>query len=124
MYPVRRQISPHAARLRRDMTDVEKRLWQALRNRQLFGFKFRRQATIGPFIADFLCVEAMLIVELDGGQHEAARDEGRTTYLEARGYRVLRFWNSDVIKQFDGMIETIAMALQKKEGRPSPNPLP
>jgi very-short-patch-repair endonuclease len=81
MYPVRRQISPHAARLRREMTDVERKLWASLRNRQLSGFKFRRQATVGPFIVDFLCVEAVLVIELDGGQHDEEREAARTAFL-------------------------------------------
>ncbi|PTD16984.1 endonuclease domain-containing protein [Sphingomonas fennica] len=114
MYPVRRQISPHAARLRRDMTDVERKLWLAVRNRRLNGFKFRRQATVGPFIVDFLCIEAWLIVELDGGQHGEAADAPRTAYLEARGFRVLRFWNNDVIESFDGVLERIGHALASR----------
>ena len=80
MYPVRRQISPHAARLRCERTDVENSVWQALRNRQCAGFKFRFQATIGRFVVDFCCVEARLIVELDGGQHSAATDAVRTRF--------------------------------------------
>ena len=111
MAVVHRQISPHATRLRRDMTDVERKLWSAVRDRRLGGFKFRRQATIGPFIVDFLCVEALLIVELDGGQHNEQADAARTTFLEARGYRVVRFWNSDVIENFNGVLETILSAL-------------
>ncbi|RJF85963.1 endonuclease domain-containing protein [Sphingomonas cavernae] len=111
MHPVRRQISPHAARLRRDMTDVERRAWHAVRDRRLEGFKFRRQASIGPFVVDFLCIEAELIVELDGGQHSVEADARRTAYLEERGYRLLRFWNSEVIETFEGVLETIARAL-------------
>ena len=102
MYPVRRQISPHAARLRREQTDVEQALWFAVRNRRLAGYKFRRQATIGPLVADFLCADAMLIVELDGGQHDEEADAARTAYLESRGYRVLRFWNNDAADNLDG----------------------
>lgn len=73
------------------MTDAERMLWSILRNRQLDGFKFRRQATIDPFVVDFLCVEAALAVELDGGQHDEDRDRRRTVYLEARGLHILRF---------------------------------
>jgi very-short-patch-repair endonuclease len=123
MAPVRRQISPHAARLRRAMTDVEQMLWRVLRNRQLGKMKWRRQATVGPYIADFLCAEAMLIVELDGGQHSPERDAPRTAALEAAGYAVLRFWNSDVIESFDGVCVTILEAAKRRR-RPSPNPLP
>ena len=114
MYPVRRQISPHASRLRRDMTDVERAVWGALRNRQLEGFKFRRQATVGPFVVDFLCVEAALVIELDGGQHSDEGDRARTEFLEGRGLRVMRFWNSDVVDNFDGVIEAIRGALVQK----------
>lgn len=125
MYPVRRQISPHASRLRRDMTDVERVVWGALRNRQLEGFKFRRQATVGPFVVDFLCVEAALVIELDGGQHSEEADRGRTEFLEGRGLRVMRFWNSDVVDNFDGVIEAIRMALlQKREKKTLTQPSP
>jgi very-short-patch-repair endonuclease len=111
MFPVRRQISRHASRLRRDATDVEKSLWAALRNRQLEGYKFRRQWTVGPYIADFACIEAMLIVELDGGQHSQEGDAARTRFLEQAGYRVIRFWNTDVLEQREGVLETIRSAL-------------
>ncbi len=113
MAVIRRQISPHAARLRRDMTDVERKLWQAIRDRQLGGFKFRRQATIGPFVVDFLCAEKALIVELDGGQHDEAVDAKRTAFLEAQGYRVIRFWNTEVMESFDGIREVILATLQR-----------
>jgi very-short-patch-repair endonuclease len=128
MYPVRRQISPHAARLRCERTDVENAIWQRLRNRQLENFKFRFQASIGRFVVvDFLCVEAKLIVELDGSQHNEDKDAPRTAFLEARGYRVLRFWNSDVIENRDGVFEAIRLALltgmsEKKKTLPQPPP--
>ena len=114
MYPVHRQISPHAARLRRDQTDVEQRFWLAVRNRRLDGFKFRRQTTIDGFIVDFVCIEAMLIVELDGGQHNEKRDARRTAYLEAQGYRALRFWNNQIIENFDGVLLVVMEALAHK----------
>lgn len=76
------QTSPHAARLRHDMTDAERKLWLALRDRRLDGLKFRRQSTIGPYVVDFLCIEARLIVEVDGGQHSETVDAPRTRYLE------------------------------------------
>ena len=94
------------------MTDVERKLWFALRDRRLDGFKFRRQATIGPFIVDFLCIDARLIVELDGGQHSEGVDAPRTAYLEAQGYRILRFWNNDVVDRFEGVLDTIARTLR------------
>lgn len=105
MYPVRRQTSPPAARLRRDQTDVERTMWFALRDRRLDGAKFRRQASIGPFVVDFLCVETSLIVELDGGQHDVGRDAPRTLFLTERGYRVIRFWNNDVVENLEGVLD-------------------
>ena len=119
---VRRQVSRHAARLRRDMTDAERKLWLAVRDRRLEGVKFRRQSTIGPYVIDFLCIEAKLIVELDGGQHEEAADAPRTRFLEEQGYSVLRFWNNDALENFEGVLETISAHLKKK--RPSSNLLP
>ena len=108
-----RSINPQAKRLRRDMTDAEKLLWQHLRNRQLGGFKFRRQWTIGPFIADFACIETRLIVEADGGQHsESIKDAARTAYLERQGWQVIRFWNTDILTNIDGVLEAILIALQ------------
>jgi len=111
MQPVRRQISPHALRLRRDMTDAERWLWGRLRNRGLEGAKFRRQATIGPYVVDFLCMEKRLIVECDGGQHSEAADAPRTAWLEGQGYRLLRFWNHDVLGNDEGILATISVAL-------------
>jgi very-short-patch-repair endonuclease len=98
--------------LRRASTDAEQKLWAHLRNRQLRGAKFRREHPIGPYIADFFCLEAKLIVEVDGGGHatEAQRraDAARAAYLENCGYRVLRFWNNEVIGNIDGVLERIA----------------
>jgi very-short-patch-repair endonuclease len=104
-----------ARALRAAQTEVESRLWQRLRNRQLEGAKFRRQHPIGLYIADFFCLEARLIIELDGSQHgeehEQQADERRTEYLESNGYRVLRFWNEEVLDDIDGVLETIAWHL-------------
>ena len=125
MYPVRRQVSRYAAQLRRDRTDAEDRLWQAIRNRQLGGYKFRFQSSLLPYVADFLCHEAKLIVELDGGQHCENADAVRTAPLESRGFRIIRFWNNDVIENFDGVVETIQTALlaaSKKKTLTQPSP--
>jgi very-short-patch-repair endonuclease len=111
MPPVRRQISPHAARLRRDRTEAEDRFWQAVRNRQLDGFKFRFQHSLWPYVVDFICMEAKLIVELDGGQHSETKDARRTAFLEARGFRVLRFWNHDVLENLEGVLAVVSAAL-------------
>ncbi len=100
-----------AAHLREDMTDAERRLWAALRSRQVAGLKFRRQQPIGPYIVDFFCPSAKLVVELDGDQHGAKKavdyDENRTRWLVERGYRVLRFPNADVFKEPVRIVEGI-----------------
>jgi len=104
-----------AQALRAAQTEVERRLRHRLRNRQLNAVKFRRQHPIGPYIAGFFCLEARLVIELDGTQHgdERARkaDDLRTEYLETNGYQVLRFWNEEVLDNMDGVLETIARHL-------------
>lgn len=119
------QTNPNAKRLRGEATNAEQRLWRHLRNRHLGGFKFRRQVTIGPFIADFACVERRVIVEADGGQHSHDIDQPRTAYLERLGWQVLRFWNDEVLQQTDAVLGAILAACESwKEEAPSPNPLP
>jgi len=95
--------------LRRAQTDAERALWNKLRSRRCAGFKFRRQVPIGPFIADFCCLEGRLIIELDGGQHvdQTEQDAARTRYLEAEGFRVMRFWNPDVLRDVGSVVEAI-----------------
>ncbi|BBA35440.1 uncharacterized protein sS8_3503 [Methylocaldum marinum] len=102
-----------ARALRKQQTDAEKLLWSRLRNRQLQGCKFRRQQPIGPYIADFLSLEPKLIIELDGGQHteQQEQDNQRTRYLQALGYRVLRFWNHEVLNDLDAVLEAIRIAI-------------
>jgi very-short-patch-repair endonuclease len=101
-----------ARRLRRDATDTERKLWYQLRSRSIIGCKFVRQEPIGRYIVDFACRERRLIVELDGGQHaDSTRDVARDQWLAEHGYRVLRFWNNDVMANIDGVLETIAAAL-------------
>jgi adenine-specific DNA-methyltransferase len=108
-----------------DSTDAERLMWRALRSRQLGGFKFRRQATIGPYIPDFVCIDAGLVVEIDGGQHDEVADRTRTSFLEQRGFRVLRFWNNDVLENCEAVLETILRAARAASGEgPSPYPLP
>jgi very-short-patch-repair endonuclease len=116
-----RRTNPHAADLRRNATDAERALWHVLRNRQIEGRKFRRQATIGPYIADFLCIEDRLIVEVDGGQHSEAADAARTGYLARSGFRVVHYWNNDVLENLEGVIADLRTHLTSP---PSPNPLP
>jgi len=88
----------------------------------LGDFKFRRQRPVGPYFADFACIEAGLVVELDGGQHagNAAYDDARTRFMQSQGFRVLRFWNNDVLSQTAVVLEQILLACQN----PHPNPLP
>jgi very-short-patch-repair endonuclease len=89
-------------------TDAELRLWRLLRDGRLNGIKFRRQVPVGPYIVDFLCVGAKLIVEADGSQHaESHRDTVRDAYLASQGWRVLRFWNNEVLRNREGVLETI-----------------
>ena len=122
---VRRTISPHAAPLRREATDAERALWVELRDRRLGGRKFRRQWSLGPYIADFCCLDSRLVVEADGGQHRPEIDRDRTRYLEAKGFRILRFWNNDVLTNMNGVLEVILMAAGgPKEEDPHPGPLP
>jgi adenine-specific DNA-methyltransferase len=103
-----------ARTLRRGQTDAERKLWARLRIRQLAGCKFRRQVPIGRYFADFACVEVKLVVELDGGQHaeRADHDEARTQALEAMGWRVLRFWNHEVMIETESVMETILAAIR------------
>src|SRR5690606_452440 len=110
---MRRQNIARARSLRINQTEAEKRLWMRLRNRAFFGFKFRRQVPVGHYIVDFLCADCWLIVELDGGQHaDSASDIRRTAWLEREGYRVIRFWNNDVLRNTDGVLTQILEALQ------------
>lgn len=106
----------HAKRLRREQTPAEARLWSRLRNKHLLDLKFRRQVPLGPYIADFVCFKARLIIEADGGQHadQLDHDARRTRYLEAQGFRVLRFWNMDILGDTDAVIEAIAIAARER----------
>jgi len=118
---------PRARTLRRDMTVAEQRLWRKLRALLMSGSHFRRQATIGPYFADFACHARRLVIEIDGGQHgfgqQRMRDTKRDSYMTANGYRVLRFWNNDVMQNLDGVMHRIVEALSEPLP-PTPDPSP
>ncbi len=100
-----------ARQLRKKSTIEERRLWNLLKNKQFHNLKFRRQHPIGKYVADFVCEELMLIIELDGGQHNTdeiiEKDNARSEYLRLQGYKVIRFWNNDVYKNIEGIISEI-----------------
>jgi very-short-patch-repair endonuclease len=112
--------------LRCNLTDAERRLWHHLRGKQL-GARFRRQAPIGPYIADFACFDPKLVIELDGGQHDQQRgyDTRRDAWLRAQGFALLRFWNDETLRNTSGVAERIWRELRSiRESLPHPNPPP
>ena len=113
-----------ARELRSNATDAERLLWHFVRNRHLSGYRFRRQVPLGPYVADFVCNRARLIVEIDGSQHdEHLLDElERTQYLARLGFRVIRFWNNEVLQRTEAVLESILEALI--QACPHPSPLP
>jgi len=114
--------STNARRLRQNPTDAEIRLWFRLRRKQMDGHRFRRQVPIEPYIADFVCLERCLIIEVDDGQHsDNAADDRRTAWLERQGFRVLRFWNNDVLGNTEGVLMVIQRSLA---ATPPPRPSP
>ena len=115
-------MNQRARKLRKSQTDAENRLWGFLRNRRLAGFKFRRQYPIPPYIADFVCMEAGLIIEIDGGQHasEQLRDEERSQFLKSVGYRTVRFWNNDVLLRINEVLRPFCRSWAAPHPHPSP----
>lgn len=117
------KLTNFARDLRKNQTDAEKLLWHNLRNRQLENIKFKRQYSIGPYIVDFISLEKRLIIELDGGQHNEdeniIKDQARTEFLEKEGFKVLRFWNNDVLVNTENVLEEIIQSFS-----PSPRPSP
>jgi very-short-patch-repair endonuclease len=113
------QTLANAKSLRTNQTEAEARLWYHLRAHRFMGLKFKRQKPVGRYIADFVCWEHRLIIELDGGQHaeQATYDRQRDAWLRSQGYAVLRFWNDDVMQQLEGVLERIRCAVV---GEPSP----
>jgi very-short-patch-repair endonuclease len=114
--------------LRRNMTPAEKRVWSKLRAHRMNGFKFRRQHAIGRYIVDFVCLDARLVIEIDGDSHgydaREALDVQRTAFLEKQGFHVLRFWNHHVHMDLASVTETIYFALHPDEDNPRPSPQP
>ena len=109
-----------AKTLRQGMTDAEQQLWRHLRAHRLYGQKFRRQQPLGPYIVDFVHFGAQLIVEADGGQHDGRdKDAVRDHWLEQQGFKIMRFWNNDILRNPEGVLATILAALE-----PSAPPLP
>jgi very-short-patch-repair endonuclease len=107
-------LTKAARGLRSRMTDAERKLWFALKDRRFEAFKFRRQVPVGPYIADFLCFELRLILEVDGGPHaESVRDAERDNWLTQNTFRVVRFWNNDVLQNLDGVLTNLAAELNK-----------
>jgi len=105
--------SAKARSLRSNPTEAERKLWSVLRHKQLEGHRFRRQHPIGPYVVDFICLEEKLVIEVDGGQHAQRQDgdSSRTEWLAERGYRVLRFWNNEVLSNIEGVFQSIRQAL-------------
>ena len=107
-----RELRDRARAMRANPTAAERRLWSMLRDRRMASFKFKRQHVVAPYIVDFACLERSLIVEADGGQHaDSVSDRQRDAYLHHKGFRVLRFWNNEVLENPGGVFEAIAAAL-------------
>jgi very-short-patch-repair endonuclease len=119
--PVPVPLLEAARSLRKNMTDAEQLIWHCLRRKQLGGFRFRRQHPVGRFVLDFFCCEAKLAIELDGAQHNEPdarlRDNERTSFLQQDGFRVIGFWNNEVLENLEGVLEKIYSLLQ----HPPPN---
>ncbi|MBV9929623.1 MAG: endonuclease domain-containing protein [Alphaproteobacteria bacterium] len=122
-----RRLHALAAEMRRNPTEPEKRLWRNLSNGQLGGHEFRRQSVIGCFIADFLCPQRALIVEVDGDTHDETKDRIRDDILGCRGYRIVRITNGDVMRNLDGVLRHLLIVLgqtPRRWNKPHPNPSP
>ena len=117
--------SEAARRLRGNTTEAEKKLWSVLRRQQVDGLRFRRQVPLGRYVVDFACYGARLVVEVDGGQHadQEAKDDARTRWLESQNFRVIRFWNNDVLENLEGVVAAIRTAVDRRVP-PHPDPPP
>jgi len=108
----------HLARnLRKNQTDTEQILWLQLRKKRFLKYKFRRQFPIEPYVVDFICLELKLIIELDGSQHseQVDQDAERTLFLNQRGFKVLRFWNNEVFRNLEGVMESLRLVVEAQE---------
>jgi very-short-patch-repair endonuclease len=115
---------PRARALRKNLTEAERALWKHLRLRQQGGYKFRRQQHLGQYIVDFVCLKKRLVIEVDGGQHtEQTKDDAlRTAWLESQGFRVMRFWNNQVLQEMEAVKLAIWEALNSSSPHPGPPP--
>ena len=120
--PLPTKTLEYSRRLRREMTDVERKLWQYLRAGRFDDLKFRRQHPIPPYIADFCCIEKCLIVELDGAQHNTQVDAARTVFLESHGWSIMRFWDNDVLLETEAVLDAIWNAISCRTLSPTPLP--
>jgi very-short-patch-repair endonuclease len=109
-----------AKNLRKNLTDAERQLWKYLRAKQIEGLKFRRQEPIGNYIADFVCFEKNLIIEIDGGQHCEERDAKRDSWLSSQGFSIRRFWNHEVLQNIEGVLEVILRDCSQRTPSPTP----
>ena len=109
------KLTQHARHLRQNMTDTEKHLWRYLRHKQVQGLRFRRQFIISPYIVDFACPQARVVIECDGGQHQQNHyyDRQRDAYLQSLGFQVLRFWNHEILTNMDGVWHVIDVACRR-----------
>ena len=116
----RKQLLNHAKTMRSHQTEAEQRLWYHLRAKRLMDLKFKRQKPIGPFIADFVCMEYKLVIEVDGSQHGTPADARRDAWFEANGFTLLRFWNNEVLEHTDAVLEQIRLTIDTLSPGPSP----
>ncbi len=104
-YPL--NLKTNAKELRKFQTDAEKKIWSHLKHKQILGVKFRRQYIIAPYIVDFVCLSANIVIEIDGGQHSYEVDHYRDEYIQSQGYEILRFWNNEVFENIEGVLQVI-----------------